>query len=35
MVKKTGWTYIDIPMVWAEKIAPGCKKSFRVEGVFG
>ena len=32
--EKTGWTYILIPAGTAEKINPGCKKSFRVKGKF-
>lgn len=32
MGEKTGWTFVFIPMVVAEKIKPGCKKSFRVKG---
>ena len=30
--EKTGWTYIEIPAILAEQLAPGCKKSFRVKG---
>lgn len=30
--EKTGWTYIEIPLVFAEKINPGIKKSYRVKG---
>ncbi len=30
--EKTRWTYIDIPKKIAEKLKPGCKKSFRVKG---
>jgi hypothetical protein len=30
--EKTGWTYIEIPADLANKIKPGCKKSFRVKG---
>ena len=30
--EKTGWTYIDIPEKIAQKLKPGCKKSFRVKG---
>ncbi|MBC7826769.1 MAG: DUF1905 domain-containing protein [Chitinophagaceae bacterium] len=30
--EKTGWTYIDIPHNFAEKIKPGNKKTFRVKG---
>ncbi len=30
--EKTGWTYIGIPVEIAEKINPGCKKSFRTKG---
>ncbi|MFI5155191.1 MAG: YdeI/OmpD-associated family protein [Chitinophagales bacterium] len=30
--EKTGWTYILIPAVIAQKINPGIKKSFRVKG---
>ncbi|MFY7838988.1 MAG: YdeI/OmpD-associated family protein [Lacibacter sp.] len=32
--EKTGWTYILIPAAIAEKINPGCKKTFRVKGKF-
>ncbi len=32
MGEKTGWTYIAIPAAVAEKINPGCKKSYRVKG---
>ena len=30
--EKTGWTFVFVPMVIAEKIKSGCKKSFRVKG---
>lgn len=30
--EKTGWTYIEVPAILAEQLAPGCKKSFRVKG---
>ncbi|RFM29130.1 DUF1905 domain-containing protein [Deminuibacter soli] len=30
--EKTGWTYIDIPAEYAQKLLPGNKKSFRVKG---
>ena len=30
--EKTGWTFIDIHEKIANKIKPGCKKSFRVKG---
>src|SRR6059058_6171760 len=30
--EKTGWTYIDVPAVIAEKLQPGNKKGFRVKG---
>ncbi len=30
--EKTGWTYILIPQKMAEKINPGCRKSYRVKG---
>ena len=30
--EKTGWTYIEIPAVLAEKLMPGNKKGFRVKG---
>lgn len=30
--EKTGWTYIQIPENIAQKLKPGCKKSFRVKG---
>lgn len=30
--EKTGWTYIEIPAKYAQKIKPGCKVSFRVKG---
>src|SRR5687768_12531920 len=30
--EKTGWTYIEIPGDFAQKIKPGNKKSFRVKG---
>jgi hypothetical protein len=30
--EKTGWTYIEIPAKYAEKLKPGCKVSFRVKG---
>jgi len=30
--EKTGWTYIDIPEKIAQKLKPGCKKSFRIKG---
>ncbi len=32
MGEKTGWTYILIPEVHAQKLLPGNKKSFRVKG---
>lgn len=32
--EKTGWTYFDLPQSLAEKIKPGCKKSFRIKGKF-
>jgi hypothetical protein len=30
--EKTGWSYIEISQRQAEKLNPGCKKSFRVKG---
>jgi hypothetical protein len=30
--EKTGWTYIEIPSIIAQKIVPNYKKSFRVKG---
>ena len=30
--EKTGWTYIEIPAEFAQKLKPGNKKSFRVKG---
>jgi len=30
--EKTGWTYIEVPAEYAEKLKPGNKKSFRVRG---
>ena len=30
--EKTGWSYIEISQANAEKLNPGCKKSFRVKG---
>ena len=30
--EKTGWTYIEIPLKLANRLKPGCKKSFRVKG---
>jgi hypothetical protein len=30
--EKTGWTYIEVPAVYAEKLKPDNKKSFRVKG---
>lgn len=30
--EKTGWTYIVIPVEFAQKLNPGNKKSFRVKG---
>ncbi len=30
--EKTGWSYIEIKPVQAEKLNPGCKVSFRVKG---
>jgi len=30
--EKTGWTYIEIPAILAEKLLPGSKKPFRVKG---
>jgi hypothetical protein len=30
--EKTGWTYVTIPEHIAERLKPGCKKSFRVKG---
>jgi hypothetical protein len=32
MGEKTGWTYIEVPAEYAEKLKPGNKKSFRVKG---
>jgi hypothetical protein len=32
MGEKTGWTYIEVPAEYAEKLKPGNKKSFRVRG---
>lgn len=31
--EKTGWTYIEIPAIIAEKLKPGNKKTFRVKGM--
>jgi hypothetical protein len=33
MGEKTGWTYFVIPLDIAEKINPGVKKSYRVQGL--
>lgn len=30
--EKTGWSYIEVSEKQAEKLKPGCKKSFRVKG---
>jgi hypothetical protein len=30
--EKTGWSYLDVPADIAEKLKPGCKKSYRVKG---
>jgi hypothetical protein len=30
--EKTGWSYIEISQKQAQKLNPGCKKSFRVKG---
>ena len=30
--EKTGWTYIDVPAEYAEKLFPGNRKGFRVKG---
>ncbi len=30
--EKTGWTYIEVPAEFAQKLKPGNKKSFRVKG---
>jgi hypothetical protein len=30
--EKTGWTYIEVPAEYAEKLKPGNKQSFRVKG---
>ncbi len=30
--EKTGWTYIDVPLVVAQQLKPGNKKTFRVKG---
>jgi len=32
MGEKTGWTFVFVPAVVAEKIKPGCKKSYRIKG---
>jgi len=32
MGEKTGWTFVFVPMAIADKIKPGCKKSYRVKG---
>jgi hypothetical protein len=32
MGEKTGWTYIEIPALIANRLFPGMKKSFRVKG---
>ena len=32
MGEKTGWSYIEISRQQAEKLNPGCKKSFRIKG---
>lgn len=32
MGEKTGWTYIEVPAEYAEKLKPGNRKSFRVCG---
>jgi hypothetical protein len=32
MGEKTGWSFVFIPMVVAERLKPGCKKSFRIKG---
>ena len=31
--EKTGWTYIAISQANADKMNPGCRKSFRVKGM--
>jgi hypothetical protein len=30
--EKTGWTYVEIPVELAEKLYPGNRKSFRIQG---
>jgi hypothetical protein len=30
--EKTGWSYIEVPAKYAQKLKPGCKVSFRVKG---
>ena len=30
--EKTGWTYIEVPAEFAQKLKPGNRKSFRVKG---
>ena len=32
MGEKTGWTYIEVPAEYAQKLKPGNKQSFRVRG---
>lgn len=32
MGEKTGWTYVEIPLVIAHELKPDCKVSFRVKG---
>lgn len=31
--EKTGWTYFVVPQKLADKLNPGCKKSYRVKGM--
>ena len=31
--EKTGWTYVEIPFIEAQKLNPGNKKTFRVKGL--
>ncbi len=30
--EKTGWTYIEVPSLQAQKLKPGNKTTFRVKG---
>ena len=30
--EKSGWTFLEVPSRWAQKLKPDCKVSFRVKG---